>query len=67
VFGVSACVLLAGSIVFGGQQERELSGIHGDPDGTNSASGSGQTALTSGWDGPSKAKRSVASRRSCET
>ena len=31
MFGVSACMLLAGSIVFGGQQERELSGIHGIP------------------------------------
>ncbi len=30
-FGVSACVLLAGSIVFGRQQERDLSGIHGIP------------------------------------
>jgi hypothetical protein len=31
LFGVSACVLLAGSIVFGRQQDRELSGIHGIP------------------------------------
>ena len=31
VFGVSACMLLAGSIVFGRQQDRELSGIHGIP------------------------------------
>jgi hypothetical protein len=31
VFGVSACMLLAGSIVFGGQQDPELSGIHGIP------------------------------------
>ena len=30
-FGVSACVLLAGSIVFGLQQDRDLSGIHGIP------------------------------------
>jgi hypothetical protein len=30
-FGVSACMLLAGSIVFGGQQDLELSGIHGIP------------------------------------
>ena len=30
-FGVSACVLLAGSIVFGRQQDRDLSGIHGIP------------------------------------
>jgi outer membrane protein assembly factor BamA len=29
--GVSACVLLAGSIVRGGQQDRDLSGIHGIP------------------------------------
>jgi hypothetical protein len=31
VFGVSACILLAGSIVFTRQQDRELSGIHGIP------------------------------------
>ena len=31
VFGVSACMLLAGSIVFGRQQDHELSGIHGIP------------------------------------
>ena len=31
VFGVSACMLLAGSIVFGRQQDRDLSGIHGIP------------------------------------
>ncbi len=31
VFGVSACMLLAGSIVFGRQQEHDLSGIHGIP------------------------------------
>ena len=31
VFGVSAGMLLAGSIVFGRQQDRELSGIHGVP------------------------------------
>lgn len=31
VFGVSACMLLAGSIVFGRQQDRELSGIQGIP------------------------------------
>ena len=31
VFGVSACMLLAGSIVSGRQQDRELSGIHGIP------------------------------------
>jgi outer membrane protein assembly factor BamA len=31
VFGVSACMLLAGSIVFGRQQDRELSGINGVP------------------------------------
>lgn len=30
-FSISACVLLAGSIVFGRQQERDLSGIHGIP------------------------------------
>ena len=30
-FGVSVCMLLAGSIVFGGQQHPELSGIHGIP------------------------------------
>ena len=30
-FGVSIGMLLAGSIVFGGQQEPELSGIHGIP------------------------------------
>ena len=30
-FGVSACVLLAGSIVFGRQQDRDLSGIRGIP------------------------------------
>jgi hypothetical protein len=30
-FGVSACMLLAGSIVFGQHQERDLSGIHGIP------------------------------------
>jgi hypothetical protein len=30
-FGVSACVLLAGSILFARQQERDLSGIHGVP------------------------------------
>jgi hypothetical protein len=30
-FGVSACVLLAGSIVLGRQQERDLSGIRGIP------------------------------------
>ena len=29
--GVSACMLVAASIVFGGQQEPELSGIHGIP------------------------------------
>jgi hypothetical protein len=29
--GVSACMLLAGSIVFGRQQDRDLSGIHGIP------------------------------------
>ena len=29
--GVSACVILAGSIAFGLQQERDLSGIHGVP------------------------------------
>jgi hypothetical protein len=29
--GVSACVLLAGAIVFGRQQDRDLSGIHGIP------------------------------------
>ena len=32
VFDVSACMLLAGSIVFGRQQDHELSGIHGIPD-----------------------------------
>ncbi len=31
VFGVSACMLLAGSIVLGRQQSGELSGIHGIP------------------------------------
>ena len=31
VLGVSACILLAGSIVFGRQQVRELAGIHGLP------------------------------------
>jgi outer membrane protein assembly factor BamA len=31
VFGVSACLLLAGSIVSGRQQDRDLSGIHGIP------------------------------------
>jgi hypothetical protein len=31
VFGLSACVLLAGSIVLGRQQDRDLSGIHGVP------------------------------------
>ena len=31
VFGVSACMLLAGSIVSGGQRDRELSGINGIP------------------------------------
>ena len=31
VFGVSGCILLAGSIVFGRQQDRELSGIRGLP------------------------------------
>ena len=31
MFGVSACLLLAGSIAFGRQQERDLSGIHGIP------------------------------------
>ena len=31
VFGVSACILLAGSIVFGRQQEHELAGIRGLP------------------------------------
>jgi len=31
VFGVSGCILLAGSIVFGRQQERELAGIRGLP------------------------------------
>jgi hypothetical protein len=31
VLGVSACMLLAGSIVFGRQQDRELSGIDGIP------------------------------------
>jgi hypothetical protein len=31
VFGVSAWMLLAGSMVFGHQQDRELSGIHGIP------------------------------------
>jgi hypothetical protein len=31
LFGVSACMLLAGSIVFGRQQDPELSGIHGIP------------------------------------
>jgi outer membrane protein assembly factor BamA len=30
-FGVAACVLLVGSIVFGRQQDRDLSGIHGIP------------------------------------
>ena len=30
-FGVSACVLLVGSIVFGRQQDRDLSGIQGIP------------------------------------
>ena len=30
-FGVSACLLLAGSIGFGQQQDRDLSGIHGIP------------------------------------
>src|SRR5262245_27862395 len=30
-FGVSACMLLAGSIAFGRQQDRDLSGIHGIP------------------------------------
>ena len=30
-FGVSACMLLAGSIMFGRQQDRDLSGIHGIP------------------------------------
>ena len=29
--GVSACLLLAGSIVLGGQQDRDLTGIHGIP------------------------------------
>ena len=31
LFGVSACVLMAGVIVFGRQQDRDLSGIHGIP------------------------------------
>ena len=31
VFGVSVCILLAGSIMFGRQQHGELSGIHGLP------------------------------------
>ena len=31
VFGVAACVLLAGSIMFGRQQSGEPSGIHGIP------------------------------------
>ena len=31
VFSVSGCILLAGSIVFGRQQDRELAGIHGLP------------------------------------
>ena len=31
VFGVSACMLLAGSIVVGRQQDRDLSGIQGVP------------------------------------
>ena len=31
VFGVSACMLLAASIAFGRQQDRDLSGIHGVP------------------------------------
>lgn len=31
VFGVSACMLLAGAIVSGRQQDRDLSGIHGIP------------------------------------
>ena len=31
VFGVSACMLLAVSIVFARQQDRDLSGIHGIP------------------------------------
>jgi len=31
VFGVSACMLVAGSIVFGRQHDRELSGINGIP------------------------------------
>ena len=31
VFIVSGCILLAGSIVFGRQQDRELAGIHGLP------------------------------------
>jgi hypothetical protein len=30
-FGVSACILLAGSIVFGRQQDRQLTGIRGLP------------------------------------
>ena len=28
---VSACIVVAGSIVFGRQQDRDLSGIHGIP------------------------------------
>ena len=31
VFGVSVCTLLAGSVVFGVQQDRDPSGIHGIP------------------------------------
>jgi hypothetical protein len=31
VFGVSTCMLLAGTIVFGRQQDRQLTGIHGIP------------------------------------
>jgi len=31
VFGVSGCILLAGSMVFGRQQDRELTGIRGLP------------------------------------
>ncbi len=90
VFGVSACMLLAGSMVFGRQQRGELSGIHGIPveghyivggiqfRGTKELGSSRSQrdkfrerlvamALTCAWGGHLKAKRCVASRRSCCT
>jgi outer membrane protein assembly factor BamA len=40
VFGVSGCILLAGSIVFGHQQDLELAGIHSLPvEGHNTVAG----------------------------